>query len=1251
MTSVYDALFDEDLPGFLCVKTQFWDKGQTDVQVYLRRRSLEGDWIWLESKAVEHVDKAGILCIILEESLVTDLELAKRVNRTTRITSILVQAVETAWLTEANKPDEAETQESELPPQSEEDTDHVQRVIDSYVATGGMHVPENDGDYQRLLEIAREAATVNPRNCSVFNGTHCRFISEDSVCGCPAGKCDLEGHNEADDSARAPVGAYEKKENTNNTGFTIGDLHRRMTLEEFSQWEEGAQDGETKFEHDGSETNGEGRRKSFNPNSIVESVRQGVRLDLGLTRLEPEEVKIITLVLSGKITVDQIPPLVYSSLQQGRGMKSIAEQFRLESEISKNSTRARFTKRNRKPSVPENPTCAPPPISVVNLSYTYIGNTGIEMLSEMLYAKGSVLRTLDISFCSIEEKGLQSLARALWRRKRSNIPPLKGMILSGNYMTPKAASEIGSALSPTMGGHRRHKRPRGGGSAKRTGYETDNSTETDTDEDDDDDDFGAPPSRKRKGKSHTPEKENETRKEGDGLLVLHVANASMTAETVKLLLKGLGNHCTVRELNLSSNCFGKGGATALVSVLEPRKGSRNNNKSAAMPFLDRLDMSNNNLGDDGSTQLTRAIVKRSETSSLIDLKISSNGIGPVGVETLMNKLLQHNLVSLSLDKNAIGDQGCQLVAASLQMMPSLSRLNLAFNQIGSRGITSLMRSLVTCKSITYLGLSGNILRISGAIALAFTLTQHPRLEELDLDNCCLGQAAQCHIVAGIISNRWVPMKRLKGYAVGPPMVAIGALEPRAANASNEECFRIRKDEQMKNILQWMHTNRTNNLKQQRPGPPVEANVGSPSFDVQNSRFLTPDYVSRMNDVHGTPSQNAYLRLLDWLSRIPFDDDELTALQKYFYDADGGEGDRGSDGYINLKLRGDLLAALDGETVDEVNEEQFVQSLKLSASVGLDLDKLYGQEIWNTWAAFRGELLDSLPDEADTSSKDEPMDDCPDEKLTGKSEKDEASSGLEQNGVSHSAEAIQASGSTLSCSGKDKKGNRVKPRITMFPQFEHQLNELKASATELLEQEEDPVQHEIILTQYAEASLTILRQLRYHCMNSGLDGWRQSGLTRKILIVDDSMITRKLVARAFEKAGYIVDTAANGAEGVEKLKASLYDIAFMDIDMPVMNGFEATKKLREWEDNMRPGARQPICALTATYVDDFEKSELMKFKEAGLDVMESKPCNIPRLFKVVDDVSPMFSELSISVMQRERSDQSFQSGSSSEQAHL
>ena len=65
MTSVYDAMFDEDLPGFLCIKTQFWDRAQTDVDVYIRRRSIDGDWIWLRSRAVSYINDAEIAAIIL----------------------------------------------------------------------------------------------------------------------------------------------------------------------------------------------------------------------------------------------------------------------------------------------------------------------------------------------------------------------------------------------------------------------------------------------------------------------------------------------------------------------------------------------------------------------------------------------------------------------------------------------------------------------------------------------------------------------------------------------------------------------------------------------------------------------------------------------------------------------------------------------------------------------------------------------------------------------------------------------------------------------------------------------------------------------------------------------------------------------------------------------------------------------------------------------------------------------------------
>lgn len=1158
MTSVYDALFDEDLPGFLAVKTQFWDKGQSDVEVFIRRRSMEGDWIWLLSKAVSFIDNDEIRGIILEESLAPDDELASQVNRITRIAAILIQAVEAALLKELtpNQNDDTESASSDIDIRakllSNNDGKSYQAIIDK-IADMGIQMPDNKDELQHFI----------------------RMLSGDS---------------------QSCVTEYGLSKSEQEALFNIG--------------------GEQK--------------KAFDPYSVIESVRKGVCLDLGLTKLYPDEVKLIVIVLSGMIPVDQVASLVRYSLQSGEGLRWLVGNFTFESEkvSSRHGNKSRSTNNDFRQlfsSPNQSLLSSPPPISVINLSYTYIGNSGIDLFSEILHKDG-FLKTIDVSFCNIDEKGFLSLTRAIAKRKRKGMAPLKGVILSGNYISLRSAMEIGTALSPI---EKEGKKKRARGKVRRTGYDSDSN---ESDDDDDDEFFG---STGRNGQKLKKKAIDSVQKKESGLKVLHIADSSMTAEALRFLLENLGTNNTVQELNLSSNNFGYAGAEVFVAVLETKARSRTSS-SVAMPYLDRLDMSNNNLGDEGTTQLTRVVSKRADVH-LVDLKLSSNSIGSVGIETIMNKLLQHSIISLSLDKNNIGDQGCQLVAASLQSMKSLSRLNLGFNQIGSRGIASLMRSLVACESMTYLGLSGNILRINGAISLAFALLQHPRLEELDLDNCCLGQAAQCHIVAGVISNRWVPMKNIRGYAIGPPIAAIGALEPHMAHLGNEDCLRIRKDEQMKTILQWMEDNRA----AKELGEEFMQNVAP--HDSQNVRFLTPDYISSINDVHGTPSQNAYFRLLGWLSRIPFDESELTSLQNYFYDTGGGEGDRGSDGHINLKLRGDLLAALDGEASDEIREEFPMLGKVPKGSVGIDLDKLYANSDWDCFEAMKGTRADTPPIYEDDDSEASSTDEMNAEYLPNLNSKEDPSHAF--SGNNDSRHQMEESESAVSVTGNDKRYGKAKPRITMFPLFDQQLAELKATATEMIEQEDDPVQHDVILTQYAEASLTILRQLRYHCMNSGLDGWRQGGLKRKVLIVDDSKVTRKLVSRAFEKANFIVDTASNGQEGVDKLKASLYDIAFMDIDMPVMNGFEATKKLREWEDVVRPGARQPICALTAAYVDDFERSELMKFKDAGLDVMESKPCNIPRLFKVVDDVSPMFSDLSITVMQKERSDQSLYSGQS------
>ena len=1197
------------------------------------------------AKVIDYIEYP-VQGMIAQEEIATDEELAKRINGITRISSLLIQAIEAANATE---------------PKKTHVNDQMAAFLGNFANKEIPLVAADAAAYQALLSQA-------------------------------SGSLGL-GFSPNDDSLK------EIMQSASTGGAANFEKTEALSDDPIKNLKNELMQGDSSLE-----------RKGFDPLSALKAVRTGVVLDLGMITLSEPEVKMITLVLTGRLTIQDIGPLLYKAFNSpGQDLVSALMDFPLDCErqpgpilVETNSTHRHGTSnrrgldsgRGKSPQRPRSSSFSlpspiqddiyqssfhnsfnasipnfmepnarsPAPISVVNLSYTYMGNFGMEMLSEIIYLEDSALQTLDVSFCCIDEKGILAFSRALAKRKRKNIPPLRGLVMSGNYISYRSAKELGQALSPgDQSKSRKRTKIFKSGS---TGYDEDHESE-DEDCDDDDEVFGSHGARPRKRTNSRVIKSHMGHKccsQDHGLQVFHLGSSSLSGDSLYQLLRGLGPHSPVKELSIPSNKIGPTGATQLVEFLES-KGAANH---VAMPFLDRLDLSNNDLGNDGTARLTRAIAKRVKIH-FVDLRLSNNDIGPSGVETIMNKLLQHNLVSLSLDNNAIGDQGCQLVAASLHSMHQLSCLNLSFNQIGSRGCSTLMKTLIGCESITYLGLSGNIMKISGAIAMGFTLAQHPRLEELDLDNCCLSQAAQCHIVAGIISNRWVPMKRMKGFQAGPPMVAIGSLEVYAHNLSNEECFRIRRDEQMKTILQWMESNRA----ARQSGQPNAG--GGPGSQEQ---YLTPDFVSTVNEVHGTPSQNAYLRMLGWLSKIPFDEDELTTLRKYFYDSDGGEGDRGSDGYINLKLRGDLLAALlDSGIADEIRDQSLDLGLTYSGSVGLDtysgsvgLDLSTMVESPTIWECLRGINSDSPPSQIDRiqyemdarrfdrstgatvglptlsegSSENMSVDygrkrRTPEDNELCESASDEfdmdyRNPSARSSFCSNSRQSMTRSDSERSMSQSERKSNKIKARITMFPPFEAKLEELKAMAKEMMEHEDDPEQQDIILTQYAEASLTILRQLRYHCMNSGLDGWRQGKLKRKVLIVDDSLVTRKMVARAFEKANFIVDTAENGVEGVKKLKESIYDIAFMDIDMPVMNGFEATKALRQWEDISRPGARQPICALTAAYVDDFERSELMKFKEAGLDVMESKPCNIPRLFKVVDDVSPMFSDLSISVSQ-------------------
>jgi|SRR4051794_17691352 len=113
-------------------------------------------------------------------------------------------------------------------------------------------------------------------------------------------------------------------------------------------------------------------------------------------------------------------------------------------------------------------------------------------------------------------------------------------------------------------------------------------------------------------------------------------------------------------------------------------------------------------------------------------------------------------------------------------------------------------------------------------------------------------------------------------------------------------------------------------------------------------------------------------------------------------------------------------------------------------------------------------------------------------------------------------------------------------------------------------------------------------------------------TLQILLVEDNLINQKLAARLLEKAGHVVTIAANGKEAVDQVAARPFDLVLMDVQMPEMDGFEATQAIRQKEAGER---RLPIVALTAhAMVGDREKC-----LQAGMDGYVTKPVQPPVLF--------------------------------------
>ncbi|MDE6029795.1 MAG: response regulator [Clostridiales bacterium] len=122
--------------------------------------------------------------------------------------------------------------------------------------------------------------------------------------------------------------------------------------------------------------------------------------------------------------------------------------------------------------------------------------------------------------------------------------------------------------------------------------------------------------------------------------------------------------------------------------------------------------------------------------------------------------------------------------------------------------------------------------------------------------------------------------------------------------------------------------------------------------------------------------------------------------------------------------------------------------------------------------------------------------------------------------------------------------------------------------------------------------------------------------KKILLVEDNELNQEIAQSILEMAGFVVDTADDGSIAVDKMKkqpAGTYDLILMDVQMPIMNGYEATKAIRAMKTKAK--ANIPIVAMTANAFEEDKKEAF----DAGMNGYAAKPIEIDKLMETLRDI--------------------------------
>jgi CheY-like chemotaxis protein len=121
-----------------------------------------------------------------------------------------------------------------------------------------------------------------------------------------------------------------------------------------------------------------------------------------------------------------------------------------------------------------------------------------------------------------------------------------------------------------------------------------------------------------------------------------------------------------------------------------------------------------------------------------------------------------------------------------------------------------------------------------------------------------------------------------------------------------------------------------------------------------------------------------------------------------------------------------------------------------------------------------------------------------------------------------------------------------------------------------------------------------------------------GAHARVLLAEDNSINQKVATKMLENLGYSVDVVGDGLEALEALSRNSYDLILMDVQMPQMDGYVATQRIREREEEEGGAGRLPIIAMTAGALEGDRERAL----EAGMDDYISKPVTLEALDEIL-----------------------------------